>query len=145
MKVILTKTVKNVGRAGDVVNVSDGYAKNFLFKQNLAIEATSGNLSINTQQKNAEEKARQLAKAEAEELALKLKEVEVKIKASVGKNGQMFGSITNKEISEELKKLGYDVDKKKIVLNSPIKSLGKVEVICKLYPEVQAKLSVSVE
>ena len=80
MKVILTKMVKNVGRAGDVVNVSDGYAKNFLFKQGLAIEATSGNLSINTQQKNAEEKARQLAKAEAEALALKLKTVEVNIK-----------------------------------------------------------------
>lgn len=145
MKVILTKQVKNVGKAGDVVNVSDGYAKNFLFKQGLAIEANNVNLNINTQSKQAEERAYQADKAEAEQLALKLKDVVVKIQASTGKNGQLFGSVTNKEISDELAKLGFTVDKKKIVLSSPIKALGSYTVTCKLFPEVSAKLRVSVE
>ena len=99
MKVILTKQVKNVGKAGDVVNVSDGYAKNFLFKQGMAIEANQENLNVNTQAKQKAERERANEKAEAEKLAGILKDVEVVIKASTGKNGQMFGSVTNKEIS----------------------------------------------
>lgn len=144
MKVILTKQVKNVGKAGDVVNVSDGYAKNFLFKQGLAIEANQENMNVNTQAKQKAERERAMQKAEAEALAVKLKDIEVVVKASTGKNGQMFGSVTNKEISEELEKMGYNVDKKKIVLNAPIKNLGTYEVTCKLFPEVTCKLKVVV-
>ena len=144
MKVILTKQVKNVGKAGDVVNVSDGYAKNFLFKQGMAIEANQENLNVNTQAKQKAERERANEKAEAEKLAGILKDVEVVIKASTGKNGQMFGSVTNKEIAEGLEKMGYSVDKKKIVVANPIKSLGVYEVTCKLFPEVTCKLKVVV-
>ena len=145
MKVILKKQVKNVGRAGDVVEVSDGYAKNFLFKQQLASPANAENMNVNTLQKKAEEKAKAEAKAEAIRLAEIFKNVVVKVKATIGKSGTLFGSVTNKEIAEELKNMGYDVDKKKIVLSSPIKSLGSYKVALKLHPEVSANLSVVVE
>ena len=144
MKVILKKQVKNVGRAGDVVDVSDGYAKNFLLKQNLAVVASAENMNVNTLQKKAEEKAKAEAKAEAIKLCGILKDVVVKVKATIGKNGTLFGSVTNKEISEELMKMGYNIDKKKIVLNAPIKALGCFKVLCKLYPEVNATLNVEV-
>lgn len=145
MKVILKKQVKNVGRAGDVVDVSDGFAKNFLFKQNLAVPANAENVNINNLQKKSEAKAKAEAKAEAGRLAEVLKNTTVTIKASIGKNGTLFGSVTNKEISEELAKLGIEIDKKKIVLDQPIKTLGKHKVVCKLYPEIQAVLQVEVE
>ena len=145
MKVILKKLVKNVGKAGDVVDVSDGYAKNFLLKQNLAIPASAENMNINKMQKQSEEKAKAEAKAEAIKLAGILKETTVKVKATIGKNGTLFGSVTNKEISEELTKMGFAVDKKKIVLDQPIKALGNYKVVCKLYPEVSATLAVVVE
>ena len=145
MKVILKKQVKNVGRAGDVVDVSDGYAKNFLFKQQLAVPASAENMNVNTLQKKAEERAKDEAKAEAIKLAEILKNETVKIKATIGKNGTLFGSVTNKEISEELLKMGYEVDKKKIVLSAPIKALGGYTVQLKLYPEVSANLKVLVE
>lgn len=144
MKVILKKQVKNVGRIGDVVDVSDGYAKNFLFKQQLAVPASAENMNVNTLQKKAEEKAKAEAKAEAIKLAGVLKDTTVKIKATIGKNGTLFGSVTNKEISDELKNMGLDVDKKKIVLSSPIKTLGNFKVVCRLYPEVSANLNVEV-
>lgn len=144
MKVILKKMVKNVGRAGDVVDVSDGYAKNCLLKQNLAIPANAENLNINKMQKQSEAKAKAEAKAEAIKLAEVLKNTVVKVKATIGKNGTLFGSVTNKEISEELTRMGLDVDKKKIVLDQPIKALGNYKVVCKLYPEVSANLAVEV-
>ena len=145
MKVILNKMVKNVGRAGDVVDVSDGYAKNFLLKQNLAVPANAENMNVNKLQKQAEAKAKAEAKAEATRLAEILKTTTVTIKATIGKNGTLFGSVTNKEIADELAKMGHDVDKKKIVLDQPIKSLGNFKVTLKLYPEVSATLAVVVE
>ena len=144
MKVILKKFVKNVGRAGDVVEVSDGYGKNFLLKQGLAILANAENMNINNMQKQSEAKAKAEAKAEAIKLAGIFKDLTVKVKATIGKNGTLFGSVTNKEIADELQKLGYEVDKKKIVLNQPIKALGSYKVQCKLYPEVTAILAVEV-
>ena len=145
MKVILKKMVKNVGRAGDVVEVSDGYAKNCLLKQNLAIPASVENLNVNKMQKQSEAKAKAEAKAEAIKMAEVLKNTTVKVKASIGKNGTLFGSVTNKEISDELVKMGLNIDKKKIVLDQPIKALGTYKVLCKLYPEVSAKVDVVVE
>ena len=145
MKVILTKQVKNVGKAGDVVNVSDGYARNFLLKQNLAVEATSTNLNTNTLQKKAEQKAKDEALEQAKKLAAELKNKTVIIKAVTGKSGQLFGSITNKEIADELVKQGYNIDKKKIVLASPIKALGRTNVIIKLYADVSTNIIVIVE
>lgn len=145
MKVILTKQVKNVGKAGDVVNVSDGYARNFLLKQNLAVEATSTNLNTNTLQKKAEQKAKDEALEQAKKLAAELKNKTVTIKAVTGKSGQLFGSITNKEIADELVKQGYNIDKKKIVLSSPIKALGRTNVTIKLYADVSTNIIVIVE
>ena len=145
MKVILKKMVKNVGRAGDVVDVSDGYAKNCLLKQNLAIPANAENLNVNTLQKKAEERAKAEAKAEAQKLANIFKDLTITLKATIGKNGTLFGSVTNKEIAEGLAKAGYDVDRKKIVLDQPIKALGTYKINCKLYPEVGGVLTVVVE
>ena len=145
MKVILKKMVKNVGRAGDVVEVSDGYAKNCLLKQNLAIPASAENLNVNTLQKKAEERARAEAKSEALKLAEVFKNLTITIKATIGKNGTLFGSVTNKEIADGLAKAGYEIDKKKIVLDQPIKALGTYKVNCKLYPEVSGTITVVVE
>lgn len=145
MKVILKKQVKNVGKAGDVVNVSDGYARNFLFKQGLAVEANAVNMNVNTQAKQSEERAKSIEKAECVKIAEKLKDVTVSIGMATGKNGQLFGAVTNKEISEELQKLGYTIDKKKIVVAQPIKTLGNFEVTIKLFPEVVCKLKVEVK
>lgn len=145
MKVILKKQVKNVGKAGDVVNVSDGYARNFLFKQGLAVEANAVNINENTQAKQAQERAYALEKAECQKMAEKLKDVTVVIGMATGKNGQLFGAVTNKEISEELQKLGYTIDKKKILVPSPIKTLGNFSVTIKLFPEVVFKLCVQVK
>ncbi len=145
MKVILKKQVKNVGKAGDVVNVSDGYARNFLFKQGLAVEANAVNMNVNTQAKQSEERAKNIEKAECIKIAEKLKDITVTIGMATGKNGQLFGAVTNKEISEELQKLGYTIDKKKIVVTQPIKALGNFEVTIKLFPEVVCKLKVEVK
>ena len=144
MKVILKKFVKNVGRVGDVVEVSDGYAKNFLFKQNLAVPANAENMNTNNQQKQAEARAKAEAKAEAIRIKGIIDGTSVTIKATIGKNGNLFGSITNKEISEELAKQNINVDKKKIVLDKTIKTLGTYKVVCKLYPEIVANLTVVV-
>ena len=144
MKVILKKLVKNVGKAGDVVEVSDGYAKNCLLKQGLAVPASADNLNTNNLQKKAEEKAKREAKAAAEEMKKILDNLTLTIKATVGKNGNLFGSITNKESADELLKQKLDVDKKKIVISSPIKTLGNYQVTVKLYAEVSAKLKVVV-
>lgn len=145
MKVILKKMVKNLGKEGDVVNVSDGYARNFLFKQGLAVEANAVNMNENNQAKQAQARQFEQDKQEAIALANKLSNTVVTIKVATGKNGQLFGAVTNKEISEELAKLGFNVDKKKIVVNAPIKTLGNYEVLCKLFIEVSCKLKVEVK
>ena len=145
MKVILKKVVKNLGKEGDVVNVSDGYARNFLFKQGLAVEANTVNMNENNQAKQAQARQFEQDKQEAIALANKLSNTVVTIKVATGKNGQLFGAVTNKEISEELAKLGFNVDKKKIVVNAPIKTLGNYEVLCKLFIEGSCKLKVEVK
>ena len=145
MKVILKKVVKNLGKEGDVVNVSDGYARNFLFKQGLAVEANTVNMNENNQAKQAQARQFEQDKQEAIALANKLSNIVVTIKVKKSKNGQLFGAVTNKEISEELAKLGFNVDKKKIVVNAPIKTLGNYEVLCKLFIEVSCKLKVEVK
>ncbi|MBQ7452996.1 MAG: 50S ribosomal protein L9 [Clostridia bacterium] len=144
MKVILTKDVKAQGKRGDVINVSDGYANNFLLKNGLAVPASSGNIVINNQQKAVEAKHRAEQKAEAEALAKVISQTEITISASVGANGKIFGSVTNKEIEDALAKQDLIVDRKKIILDSPIKSLGNYVVNVKLHPEVAAKLRVNV-
>lgn len=145
MKVILVKDVKGQGRKGDMVNVSDGYANNYLLKNGLAIPANQANVNINTRQKDNEAKriAEETAKAKAD--AEKLKDVTLNFQIEMGERGKAFGSITGKEISEELAKLGFVVDKKDIVMDKAIKTEGLFEVELKLYKGVSCKLKISVK
>ncbi len=145
MKVILTKDVKSQGKKGDIINVNDGYANNFLFKNGLAVPANQANVNTNTKQKEAEAKRIAEETAAAKELASKLEKVEVEFLIEVGERGKAFGSISGKEISEELAKLGYEVDKKAVVIDSPIKTVGVHEVVLKLYKGVSCKLKLNVK
>jgi large subunit ribosomal protein L9 len=146
MKVILKQDVKGLGKKEDLVNVSDGYARNFLFPKGLAAEANATNINIMNTRKEAEKTKKDRELAQARELARKLKDMEVVIKTKSGENGKLFGSITSKDISDKLKNdFKIDIDKKKIVLPEPIKSTGTVELDVKLYPEVSGKLRVRIE
>ncbi|MFS8500467.1 MAG: 50S ribosomal protein L9 [Caldicoprobacter sp.] len=146
MKVILLQDVKGQGKQGDVVNVSDGYARNYLFPKKLAIEATEQNLKALKEKKQAEIRRKEQELSEAQKLANALSGLTVVIKARSGSEGKLFGSVTNKEIADELKKQhGMDIDRKKIVLPEPIKSTGNYAVTVKVYPEVTATLTVKVE
>lgn len=144
MKVILSSDVKALGRKGDIVNVSDGYANNFLLKNKLAVPASAGNLNINAQEKAALAKKIKEETAEAEALAKKLKDVIVVVKTKIGENGKTFGSISGKEIAEELSRMGYDIDRKKIELETPIKAVGEYLVPVRLYKGVVGKINVKV-
>src|SRR3712207_1351665 len=136
MKVILLKDVKGKGKKGQVVNVSDGYARNFLFPKNLAEEATNSSLNILNKKNEIERKQKLAEVEEAQRQAENLKNKEITIKAKSGENGKLFGAITNKDISVELKKkFNIDVDKKKIVMET-IKLAGTYDIEVKLYAEV---------
>ncbi len=145
MKVILTKDVKSQGKKGDVINVSDGYANNFLFKNGLAVPANQANVNTNNKQKEAEAKriAEETAAAKAD--AEKMKTMELVFNIEVGANGKAFGSISGKEIAEELSKKGIVIDKKQVVLNSAIKMIGVYDVEVKLYKGVSGKVKVNVQ
>jgi len=146
MKVILKQDVKGLGKKEDLVNVNDGYARNFLFPRGLAVEANATNINIMNTRKEAEKSRKDREKANAMELAKKLAGLEVVIKAKSGENGKLFGSITSKDISDKLKAdFNVEVDKKKIVLPDALKSTGVFELDVKLYPEVSGKLKVRIE
>lgn len=145
MKVILVKDVKAQGKKGDVIEVSDGYARNYLFKNNLAIEASSMNLNSLKISKDAAEHRRAVEKAEAEALAAKLNGMTVTIKLKVSETGKIFGALNTQAIADALAREGVTVDKKKIVLPEPIKMVGAHTVTVKPYAEVSAKLKVVVE
>ena len=145
MKVILLKDVKGSGKAGEIVKVSDGYARNMLIPKGLAKEATPGNIKTLEKQKEKLAEKQAADKADAEELAKKLEEITVEIVSKGGEGGKLFGSVTTKDIADALAdQQGIEVDKKKIVLDSPIKEAGVKEVTVKLYQEVSAKMKVSV-
>lgn len=145
MKVILIKDVKAQGKKGDEINVSDGYANNYLIKNGLAVPANAANKASNDRAK-AEELKRIAEETEAAKiLAEKLKSVELKFLIEVGESGKAFGSISAKEIAEELFKAGYNIDKKNIILDSPIKTIGIFEIDLKLYKGVSGKLKVNVK
>ena len=145
MKVILLQDVKGKGKKGQMIEASDGYARNFLLPRKMAIEATADN--INTMKMNDKAKAEQAAreKAQAQETAQKLKDITVEIKAKSGNGGRLFGSITSAEVSEALKQqFGITIDKKKIVQDEPIKSFGTFSMKAKLGYEITATISVHV-
>ena len=146
MKVILLQDVKGKGKKGQMLEVSDGYARNFMLPKKLAMEATAD--AINTMRMNdkaaAEKAARE--KAEAMEVAKKLKEMTLVVTAKGGGAGRLFGSVTNQEIADALKaKSGIALDKRKIVIADPIKNVGTYTVTCKLGYEISAKLTVKIE
>lgn len=145
MKVIFLKDVKGKGNKGDVKDVPTGYAHNYLFKNNLAEEATSGNVKkLQNKQEKVERNEAEI-KQDAENLKEALEKIEVKITAKSGDSGQLFGSITNKQIADELKKqYQHKVDRRKIELDEPIRSLGLTKVSVKLHPDVTGIINVSI-
>lgn len=145
MKVILLQDVKGQGKKGEMLNVSDGYARNFLFPRKLAMEATTDAINAKNIQDAAARRREAEERKAADELRKKLKEMPVRLQAKAGTGGRLFGSITTKEISEALKaQHGVEIPKAKLVQEEPIKSFGTFEVKAKLYPEIQGVITVVV-
>lgn len=145
MKVILTQDVKGSGKTGDILNVSDGYARNFLFPKNLAVEASAANLNAQKNKKAAEDHKKQVERQEAQALADRLKALGVSLAVRTGENGRLFGSISTKEIAEAMEQQhGVQVDRKKIVLKEPIRELGEYTVQVKLYAGISTTIRVMV-
>ena len=142
MKVILLQDVKNMGKKGDVIEASDGYARNFLFPRKLAQEATQNSLHVLNAKKENERKKKLAELEAAQKLAGELKGKEISINAKAGDHGRLFGAITNKDIAEVINKtFNLSIDKKKIVMDT-IKVAGQYDVEVKLYPEVSTKMKV---
>ena len=146
MKVILLQDVKGKGKKGQMIEVSDGYARNFMLPRKLAVEATAD--AINTMKMNdkATQERQARERAEATDISRKLRELTLVVKAKGGGAGKLFGSVTNQEIADSLKnQTGIALDKRKIVLSDPIKSVGTYTVTCKLGYEITAPLTVKIE
>lgn len=142
MKVILLQDVKSVGKKGDVIEASDGYARNFLFPRKLAQEASESNMHILNNKKENERKQKLAELEAAQKLAGELKGKEIKIKAKTGDSGKLFGAITSKDVAQLIKEqYKIEIDKKKIVMDT-IKLAGGYEIDVKLYPEVSTKMKV---
>ena len=145
MKVLLLQDVKGQGKKGEIINVSDGYANNFLIKKGLGVVATADTINSVAIHDKAVEKQKAAERQKAQEDANRLKGQTVLIAAATGAQGKMYGSITNKEIAEELTKMGYPVDKKQVVLKDPIRSTGNYTVNVKFYAEISVTVNVVVE
>ena len=146
MKVILLQDVKGKGKKGQMIEVSDGYARNYMLPRKIAVEATAD--AVNTMRMNDKAAAEKAAKerAEALEVSHKLRELTLVVKAKGGGAGRLFGSVTNQEIADSLKAAaGISLDKRKIVISDPIKSVGTYTVTCKLGYEITAPLTVKIE
>ncbi len=145
MKVILLEDIKGVGKKDQIINASDGYAKNFLFAKNKALEATPNNLKQLEQKQKAEEKKKAEEYAKAKDLGDKINDISVTVSVKTGNNGKLFGAVTNKEIGTALKEQhNINVDKKKIIVSDSIKAVGEKTVDVKLHPKVTAKLIVKI-
>lgn len=145
MKVLLKQDVKNVGKKGEIVEVKEGFGRNFLLPNGLAVEATGGALRQVEQEKQAAERRRQREREEAVELGRRVAALELTLRHKAGDEGHLFGSVTNAEVSEALRARGFDVDRKKIHLSEPIRHLGRYPVQVKLHPEVTVEVNVTVE
>ena len=146
MKVILLQDVKSLGKKGEIVEVSDGYAKNYIFTKKLGVEANTKNMNDLKLKKANDERVAAKLLEEAKEFAKLIETKEVVVKLKTGEGGKTFGSVSSKEIAEEAKlQHDLDIDKKKIVLAEQLKNLGNYEVVVKLHPQVSAKLKVKVE
>jgi large subunit ribosomal protein L9 len=144
MEVILKEDVVNLGHRGDVVKVADGYGRNFLLPRKLALQATTANKAVIEQMKAAAARRSATEKVQAEELLTKLEPVVLAFTRKSGESGQLFGSVTSADIAAELATRGFEIDRRKISLNEPIKALGNHEVAIRLHREVTAHVKVKV-
>ena len=144
MEVILKDDVVNLGHRGDLVKVADGFARNYLLPRKLALQATSANKAVVEQMKNAAARRSATEKAQAEALAVKLEPVVLDFTRKSGEAGHLFGSVTSADIATALAAKGFEIDRRKIVLAEPLKSVGDFKVAIKLYREVSANITVNV-
>lgn len=145
MKVILTQDIKGVGKKDEIINANDGYARNFLFPKKLAVEANNKNMSLLQGRKDSANYKKEQEKEFANEIKGKLSKIMLTIKVKAGENGKIFGSITSKEISTELKnQYKIEIDKKKINLKEPIKELGMFTIEIKLYEGITGSLKINI-
>lgn len=145
MKVILLQNIKGVGKKDQIINANDGYARNYLFPKKLAVEANAGNLGNLKAKQESNQYRKDVEKEEATKLANKLKDITLVLKVKAGENGKIFGGVTSKEISENLKaQYKIEIDKKKIILSETIKVLGTTAVDIKLYEGIIGKLKVQI-
>jgi len=146
MKVILKQDVKGLGKIEQMVEASDGYARNFLLPKGLAVEASASNVNIMKTKKEAETNKKDREIAQAKELAKKIKNITITLKVKAGENGKLFGSITSKDIVEAMKtQQKLEIDKKKLIMPDALKAVGTFEVEVKLYPEISSKFTVKIE
>ena len=146
MKVILLEDIKGVGKKDQIINASDGHARNYLFPKKLALEATAANLKQLERKKKVLNDKILKDLEEAKELAKKLEQLKIAISVKIGDNGKLFGSVTNKEIADAIEEAsGIKIDKKKVVLDEPIKSIGEKIVTVKVHSEVNAKVPIEIK
>ena len=146
MKVILLKDVKGTGKKGEVKEVSDGYARNFLIKKGVAVEASQANMKELDEKEKSKERKALIEYEEAVQLGKQMEEINIQIEVKAGEGGRLFGSITSKEIAEQLKKQkNLDIDKRKILMDEPIRTLGSTFVEIKLHQKVTTKIRVDVK
>lgn len=145
MKVILKEDIKGVGKKDQIINASDGYARNFLFPKKLAVEANNENLAKLKSQNESKAFKKETEKKEAQQIAEKIDKITLKITVKAGENGKIFGGVTAKEIAESLKKEhNIEIDKKKVLLSETIKNIGTFTVDIKLYEGITAKLRLNI-
>jgi large subunit ribosomal protein L9 len=146
MKVVLLKDVKAQGKAGEIINVSDGYAVNYLFKNKLAVEATAGKIAEVGQKKASAAHHKEEERQKFLELSRSLEKTALKIRIKCGENGKVFGSVQSANIADELKRqYGLEIDRRKILLSEPLKTVGSHRVSVHLYPDITAKMTIEIE
>ena len=144
MKVILQQDVKKLGKKGDIVEVSEGYGRNFLLPRKAAVLATAQNLNVANAQAGSKARKEAMAADEAKLMAKQLEKVEVKIPVRIGEGGKLFGSVTGKDVSEAIKNQHIDIDKRKITIQGEVTGTGVYEAVIKVHPTVTSKIKVSV-
>jgi large subunit ribosomal protein L9 len=145
VKVILRKDVTTLGDAGEVVSVKNGYANNYLIPQGMAIRATEGTIKALDTEKKQQARKTELQRKTARDLASKLEQMVLKVHAKAGESGKLFGTVTGGDIANALKEQGVEIDRRKITLEAPIKTLGKFEAEAKLFMDITVKLTIEVE
>ena len=146
MKVILLQDVKDIGKKDDIVNVSDGYARNFLFPRKWAMEATENAIKVVERKREAERRKEAEARAAAEEVAAKLKNKVVILKAKCGEKGRLYGSVTAQEVADAIREgYGVELDKRKVEIKEAVRQLGDYEVVLHIYPNVNSKMILRVK